>query len=357
MIRAMAEQRPGSPEVTDQGSSTSGLRRTTTVLALVLAVVFVAAVLVGAKILVGRTVYTAVAMGPVDAPDADSAACSGVVDALPGRTGDYRSVDVTDPAPAGAAAYRDSGGTELTVRCGVSAPAQYTAVSDTVDHGGTAWLRIDDATPGSDLETWYALGGSPVVAVTGSVDAGSSLDRSIDLDGIGRAVAAHADGDAPVAADLPLTTVKTESGAPGTSGSSAAGSCPAFTAALPDALGDYRRITETTQATATTPAGTALDSLGGAAAPAVWTAPGREPVVVRCGVAVPASYKAGARLTQVDKVPWFEDTALGNGSTAGVWYGLGYDATVAVSLPLDAGDVALPEFSGVMADTMEKTGN
>ena len=348
MIRVMAEQRPGSPEVTDQGSSTPGLRRTTTVLALVLAVVFVAAVLAGAKILVGRTVYTDVAMGPVDAPDADSTACTGIVDALPGRTGDYRSVGVTDPAPVGAAAYRDSGGAELTVRCGVSAPAQYTAVSGTVDHGGVDWLRIVDATPGSDLETWYTLS-SPVVAVTGSVDAGSSLDRAVGLDGLGSAVAGHPDGDAPVAADLPLTGLKT----------AAAGSCPAFTDALPAVLGDYRRITETTQDTAQHPAGTALDSLGGggSAAPAVWTAPGREPVVVRCGVAMPASYEAGAQLTQVDEVPWFEDTALGNGSTAGVWYGLGRDATVAVSLPLDAGDVVLPEISAVMADALVKTGN
>jgi len=78
--------------------------------------------------------------------------------------------------------------------------------------------------------------------------------------------------------------------------------------------------------------------------------------VVRCGVGMPESYAAGAQLTQVDEVPWYEDTALGNGSTAGVWYALGYGSTVAVSLPLDVGDTVLPQISGIIADTMVKTG-
>ncbi len=334
MIGAMAEQRPGSPEVTDQGSSTRGLSRTTTVLALVLAVVFVGAVLAGAKILVDRNVYTDVSMGPVDAPDADSPACDAILDALPDRTSDYRSVGITEPAPTGAAAYRDSGGAELTVRCGVSAPAQYSVVSSVVSHGGTDWLRVDDATEGSDLSTWYSLSSTPVVAVTGSVDPGTALDRTVSFDGIGRAIADNTDGDAPTPRALPLTDLPADR---------SAASCTEFGDALADAFGAYRRVTETT-------AGEPIDGV------AVWTAPGAEPVVVRCGVGMPESYAAGAQLTQVDEVPWYEDTALGNGSTAGVWYALGYGSTVAVSLPLDVGDTVLPQISGIIADTMVKTG-
>jgi hypothetical protein len=337
MIGAMAEQRPGSPEVTDQGSSTGGLSRTTTVLALVLAVVFVGAVLAGAKILVDRNVYTDISMGPVDAPDADSPACDAVIGALPDRTSDYRSVGITDPAPAGAAAYRDSGGAELTVRCGVSVPAQYSVVSPVVSHGGTDWLRVDDATAGSDLSTWYSVSSTPVVAVTGSSAPDTALDSTVSFDGFGRAIADNADASedaAPTPRELPLTNLPADRGA---------ASCTDFENALPDAFGAHRRITETT-------AGEPIDGV------AVWTEPGAEPVVVRCGVGMPESYAAGAQLTQVDDVPWYEDSALGNGSTAGVWYALGYGATVAVSLPLDVGDTVLPQLSGIITDTMVKTG-
>lgn len=349
MIVAMAEQRPGSPEVTDQGSSTTGQDgpehgkgrgRATAVIALVLAVVFVAAVLAGAKILVNRTVYTDVTMGPVDAPDASSPACGSIIDALPDRTADFRSVGVTDPAPAGTAAYRDSGGTELTVRCGVSVPAQYTTVSSLVSHGGTDWLRVDDATEGSELSTWYSLSGTPVVAVTGEASGSSPLDTRVDLDKIGRAVAGHTDGDAPQAGEMPLAGLSTTDTA----------SCGPFADALPDSFGDYRRIRETTASSGRTPVGTALDGA------AVWTAPGAEPVVVRCGVGMPESYAPGAQLAQVNEVPWFEDTALASGSTAGVWYALGYGATVAVSLPLGVGDAVLPQISGIIVDTMPRTG-
>lgn len=357
MIRDMAEQRSVSPEVNDQGSSTSEPSsptrperrrrpRTTTVLALVLGVAFAGAVLAGAKVLVDRNVYTHVAMGPVDSPDAASATCREIIGALPDRTADYRSVGVVAPAPDGVAAYRDSGGTELTVRCGVNVPSQYTTVSSPVEHGGTDWLRVDDATPGSDLSTWYSLGDSPVVAVTGTVDQGSSLDRMIDFDGIGDAVAAHATGDAPTPRELPLAGLKSDRAA------DSGGTCTSFRGALPDSFGDYRRITETTTASPDTAAGTGLDSLG----VAVWTAPGKEPVVVRCGVAMPDSYAAGARLTQVNKVPWFEDSALASGSTAGVWYAIGHSPIVAVSLPQDMGDSVLPLVSGVISRSLTATG-
>ncbi|MGO1950708.1 MAG: DUF3515 domain-containing protein, partial [Mycobacteriaceae bacterium] len=113
-------------KVTDQGSSTpghgndetcrrGGSGRRTAVIALLIAVVFVAAVLVGAKVLIDRNVYTPVSMGPVDAPDAEADVCAATVDALPDRVGDFRDVGVSDPSPAGAAGYRDSGGTELSV--------------------------------------------------------------------------------------------------------------------------------------------------------------------------------------------------------------------------------------------------
>ena len=319
-------------------------------IALILSVVFVAAVLAGAKILIDRNVYTAVAMGPVQAPAADSDACAATIDDLPDRISDFRDVGIVDPAPEGAAGFRDSGGTELTVRCGVSTPGQLTQVSeltDPQDGGGTPWLEIQDATPGSELSTWYAVGQSPVVAVT------TDADLSVgDLTGIGEAVTAHGSAeDAPEPAPIPLSDLgdtddsADSDGTDGTDGTDAA-SCRAFEDALPETIGDYQRITET-------PDWAGNRGLDGAI---VWTASGREPVVLRCGVSLPDSYEVGAQLTQVNDVPWFQDTALVEGSTAGVWYALGYEELVAVSLPTDAGDAVITQVSRVISDTLEKTG-
>lgn len=323
-------------KVTDQGSSTAGRgfpQRRGAVLALSIAVVFVVFVLIGAKILVDRSVYTPVAMGPVSAPDAESQTCADITGDLPDRIADFRDVGVADPAPEGASGYRDSGGSELSLRCGVSAPAQYTELSSVQEAGGEDWLQIADATPDSGLTTWYSVGHSPVVAVTtdGTLSSG-------DLSGIGEAVAAHGDADsAPQPGEIPLSDLAQEAGTDG-----AAEACRAFGDALPDELGEYRRLD----------AGEQSVDLDGALA---WVAEGREPVVLRCGVELPDSYEAGAQLTQVDEVPWFQDTELAEGSTAGVWYALGYADTVAVSLPLDAGNAVLTEVSSAVDEELERT--
>jgi hypothetical protein len=301
----------------------------------VIAVVFVVFVLVGAKILVDRSVYTPVAMGPVNAPAGDSATCTDIIGDLPDRLGDYRSVGVTDPAPEGTAGYRDSGGTELALRCGVSAPGQYTQLSSVEDAGGEQWLRVTDATPGSDLTTWYSVGHSPVVAVTTE----GRLSPT-DLAGVGEVTARHGDsGDAPTPGPAPLADLPARAGQ-GTA------SCRAVADAVPDTLGEYRRLD---------PDALDPDDAAAVEGSSVWVAEGREPVVLRCGVDLPDSYEAGAQLTQVDDVPWFEDTALAEGSTAGVWYSMGYADTVAVSLPLDAGNSVLTAVSAAIDENLERT--
>lgn len=322
-------------KVTDQGSSTAGhgiVRRRGAVLALLIAVVFVVFVLVGAKILVDRSVYTPVAMGPVDAPAADSATCAEITDDLPHRIGDYRDVGVVDPAPDGSAGYRDSGGTELSLRCGVNAPGQYTLLSSVQDSGGEQWLQIADATPGSELTTWYSVGHSPVVAVTTDGRISAS-----DLSDLGEVIARHGDSaNAPAPADVPLADQS----------ATHSDDCSALENALPDNLGEYRRLA---------PDSVSPDTAEAIDGSLVWVADGREPVVLRCGVDLPDSYEAGAQLTQIDEVPWFQDTALAEGSTAGVWYALGYADTVAVSLPLDAGNSVLTAVSEAIDDTLERT--
>ncbi|MEL4153164.1 DUF3515 domain-containing protein [Corynebacterium bovis] len=296
-----------------------------------LAVVFVAAVLIGAKVLVDRHIYAPVAMGTVDAPGSSSPQCDSIVGDLPGKVGDYRKVDVAAPAPQGTGAYRNHDRDELTVRCGVSTPSQYTDLSDTEERGGTTWLRVRDTTKGSDLSTWYAVGQSPVVAVTASGD----LDGA-DLDDLGGLISSHGDtAAAPEPQPAPLTDLRAAPGAD-------AAACDAFTAALPGRIGDASRVTDR----AGLPAGTVA-----------YTAPGLEPVVVRCGVAAPSSYHPGVQLQQVDEVPWFAESSLDQGSTEGRYFAVGYSPLVALSMPADAGNDAITQISRAVAGALHRTGN
>ena len=82
----------------------------------------------------------------------------------------------------------------------------------------------------------------------------------------------------------------------------------------------------------------------------VFSAPGREEIVVRCGVAAPENYAAGAQLQQVNEVPWFEDTTLGEGTTAGTWFALGRAEDLALSAPQDAANSALVRLSDALAE-------
>ena len=82
----------------------------------------------------------------------------------------------------------------------------------------------------------------------------------------------------------------------------------------------------------------------------VYSAPGREEIVVRCGVAAPENYSAGVQLQQVNDVPWFEDTTLAEGTTAGTWFALGRADDLALSAPQDAANSALVRLSDALAE-------
>ena len=83
---------------------------------------------------------------------------------------------------------------------------------------------------------------------------------------------------------------------------------------------------------------------------AVWQAPGREELVVRCGVGQPEAYEPGASLQQINSVPWLEDTTLAFGTTASTWYALGFDTFVAVHTPQDSANQALSRLSTMMTE-------
>ena len=290
-------------------------------IALGLSVALVIATLIGAKIVYRKAALQPVSMSTIDSPDADSPGCSRFLDALPRELAGHPRAELTDPAPAGAAAWRSNSVSRITLRCGVSLPLQYTTLSWTTDVDGTDWIRVDDATTGSSLRTWFAVNRTPVVAVTAD-------DRA--LDGAESPVAELSgaldtlDRTDPTPAPAPLSELGR-----GTSDQGCDKLLPSLPEKLSGAAG-YTRIGDDRVSAAGLPAGSAA-----------WTAPGAEPVVLRCGVADAPSYEPGVQVQQVNDIAWYRDTTLANGTTAGTWYALGRTANVAVSMPQAAGNTAI----------------
>lgn len=296
--------------------------RTPAYVALGVAVVLVLAVLLGARIVSERAGDVPVPVTPLPAPLADSAECAGLLDALPDRLIGHDRAEIAEPAPAGTAAWASSTSERVTLRCGVDLPLQYTEYSQPVEVDGVEWLRVADATPESTLATWYTVDRQPVVAVTAD---GQTLGRADDpVQALGESV-----GGLPQQAHEPNPAPLSQLAA---APADAAGICGELLPALPETLADAW-----------------LRSDEGGSDTVVWLNPGQEPIVLRCGVASPPNYAAGERLTQINDIPWFEDTALVNGSTASIWYALGRATDIAVSAPMAAASAALVELGDVIA--------
>ena len=298
-------------------------------IALGLAVVLVLGVLLGARIVSDRAGSLPVPITPVPAPLAESAECTGLVDDLPERLIGHDRAEVAEPVPAGTAAWASSSTERVTLRCGIELPLQYTAYSQPVEIGGVNWLVVEDATPESTMATWYSIDRQPVVAVTADE---TTLGRAHNpVEGLGEAVGAlpqHAHEPNPA----PLSELEPAAG-------DVSEQCAPLLPALPETLADEWQRSEELSAEDTV----------------VWLNPGQEPIVLRCGVAPPPNYEAGERLTQINEIPWFEDTALVNGSTASIWYALGRATDIAVSAPMAASSAALVELGDpIAAETDEQ---
>ena len=115
--------------------------------------------------------------------------------------------------------------------------------------------------------------------------------------------------------------------------------CHALLAALPDALGDYRRVPAAEPA----PVGAAA-----------WrAASGGEPVILRCGLDRPAEFVVGAPIQVVDAGQWFEvgDPAGG----VSTWFTVDRPVYVALTLPQGSGPTPIQQISDVIAKTMPAT--
>ncbi|WP_115684721.1 DUF3515 domain-containing protein [Corynebacterium senegalense] len=320
-----SENRPPAPSAGGAGSEPQlhpHINRGVAYVSLALAVALVIGVLAGAKFFFDRVALQPVSMTELPSPKAGSAECAQLVDALPTSLADHRRAELAEPAPAGAAAWQSSSTERVTLRCGVDAPAQYNEYSPTEEVGGTRWLRVDDATPGSTMTTWYSVDRDPVVAVTSDEAGLNGHDPRAELDLSALPQAQLRPAPAPLS-DL---------------ASGPAEGCSALMADLPGTVAEgFERL--------------GADRVG-AADTAVWVAEGREPIVVRCGVADPENYEPGIQLYQVNDVTWFEDTTLANGTTSATWFALGRGAVVAANLPQAEGNEAVTTLSEAIARSL-----
>jgi hypothetical protein len=131
--------------------------------AVVVAVGAVIAVLVVAALRQTPETEQPVAIVAVPAPQADSAECRQVIEALPDQLGDYRRATPADPAPTGAAAWRASPeGEAVILRCGLERPAEFVLGSPLQVVDAVSWFEIKD----QGRSTWFAVDRPVYVALT-----------------------------------------------------------------------------------------------------------------------------------------------------------------------------------------------
>lgn len=289
------------------------VNRTPLYIALAMAIVLVLGVLIGAKLVYSKAAHQPIAMAALDTPDATSPECSALIDALPRELLGHDRATIADPAPEGAAAWSSNSTERVTLRCGVTLPLQYTSLSALTSAEGVDWLQVIDATPGSTMQTWYSIGTFPTIAVT--ADAESMKNRPSPVVGLASALGTLKEAELKPN-PVPLSGLE--------SPNSADQQCTALLQALPASPAEGYAQAQ-------------LDLPGTMA----WTKQGHEPIIVRCGVKDPENYQAGARLNQVDDIPWFEDTKLANGTTAGTYFAMGRSVNVVMSMPSDAGNAAI----------------
>lgn len=301
-------------------NSSGAVDRTPIFIALALSIILVFAVLIGARVVFGPTDQQRVSMSDLPSPDAKSSECSELIDALPDEAFGHRRATLVEPAPKGAAAWASSELEQVTLRCGVDLPLQYTALSETVDKDGVSWLPIVDTTPESTLETWYTVDRFPTVAITADKSSMAGADNPVE----------------PFSSEIQQLAKTQNQPHPAPLSNLASDNqdqqCTPLFAALPQNItvnGEdgltYTRIDQATLAQA----GYANDTVG-------WRTEKQEPIVLRCGVKPSENYSAGARLQQVNDTPWFEDTVLREGTTTSIWYALGRTANIAISIPQSA---------------------
>ena len=299
--------------VQDQGN------RRRAAIALALAVLLVIGVIAGAKIVQDRQARQPVLLSALEMPDDDSPVCADLVENLPDRVSGLVRAELADPAPPGAAVWRNTNDDRVTLRCGSSLPTQYTELSVVEEHDGVKWIRINDSTEGSDLATWFSVGRSPVVAVTAASGyAGAVEELSGDM------LPDAEVGNAPEPNPIPLMDLAAPE---------ADDRCSALLAALPPEMAGRARVED-------------VDLPEGGIA---WSDDTGDVITLRCGVEEAPGYENTTdQLTQINDIVWFSEPSMSGGLT-GTWYALGRERFVAVHLPVGEASGILPALSDVIS--------
>lgn len=305
-------------------SSEVPVNKTPMIIALILSLLLVVGVLIGAKLVFRQAASEPIAMSTLDNPDASSPECAKFLESVPDKLLGHDRATIAEPAPPGAAAWKSSSLEQVTLRCGVDIPLQYTDLAMLDDVQDTSWLTVVDATPGSSLRTFYALNRDKVIAVTSDAaglqqktvtDISEQLAKALDT----LPLTKQPTHPLPLA-NLDIVSKNTKS-------------CAALLDKLPQSFSSSDSA-EFTRTNNNLPTNTAA-----------WTAKDFEPIILRCGTDFPESYQAGAQLQQINNVVWFEDTTVGNGTTASAWFAVDGEDVVAVSMPQVVAQVVLAQLS------------
>lgn len=134
--------------------------------AIALPVALLAGVVVAAVIINRNPVLGPLALGPVPAPQAESAECADLLAALPEKLGDYTRAELVEPVPAGTAAWQTADAEPVVLRCGLDRPAEFDAAAALQVVDGVQWFEVSGEAEGIAASTWFAVDRPVYVALT-----------------------------------------------------------------------------------------------------------------------------------------------------------------------------------------------
>ncbi|WP_072802177.1 DUF3515 domain-containing protein [Rhodococcoides yunnanense] len=136
--------------------------------AVALPVALLVGVIIAAVTISGSSTRAPEALGPVDAPAADSEECASLLAALPASLGDYGPTELAEPAPVGARAWAlaDDVSEPVVLRCGLARPEGFDVAAPLQVVNGVQWFEVSGADSGIDASTWFVVDRAVYVAVT-----------------------------------------------------------------------------------------------------------------------------------------------------------------------------------------------
>ncbi|MFR9804670.1 DUF3515 domain-containing protein [Pseudonocardia sp. RS010] len=121
------------------------------------------------------------ALAPVEAPEASSRACAGLLAVLPHELPGDPSLParpLADPVQDGARAWAAEP-RPVVLRCGLPRPQELTPTSTLTDVNGVSWLTITDGTPQPSLVTYVAVDRPVYVALTTPTEIGTGPVQAV----------------------------------------------------------------------------------------------------------------------------------------------------------------------------------